>query len=148
MDSNINNRIQQLWEKPKSEKFTEKEIAFLRKNVNTKTWKIHYVLYAKESSKERYVGLVIDYMANNPRGRLPAHHSMNVICSRELTPKEKLWEYQNWGTRNRRFVEYWYKSVQSIILMDMHYNIETPKEFIKLCEDKGYSDSVQLYLKF
>jgi len=148
MKSKIITKLLDLGSKPKSEQFTEEEIKFLKKHLPTNTWKIHYVLYKQKSPKGLYVGLCIDYMANNPRDRTPGHYSMNVICSRDLNAKEKLWEYQNYGTRNRRFVTYWYSDVQSVIMMDMHYGIETPKEFIELCETKGYSRGAQTYIKF
>ena len=145
MDPQI--RLLDLAGMPKSHSFNSEEIAFLKKHVNTDNWIIHYAIYTQKSSKRKYVAFVIDRMANNPRGRKPAHYSLNVICSRRLTQREKMWEYKNWGCHNRRLTVYWEHYVESVIFMDDYYNVETPQKFIDLCKSKGYTGGIQTAMK-
>jgi len=129
-----NMKLLNLYSKPNTYKFSDKEIDFIRKNANTDKWKIHYCLYAKHSPSNRYFGFVVDYMSNNPRNIKPKFYGMNVIHTRSLNTKELEWEFENYGTNNRRFKVYWVSDVHWIIDMDRQYNVETPEHFIEACE--------------
>ena len=131
----IMNKLIDLSSKPHTYNFNKSELEFIRNNVNTDNWKVHYCIYNKHSPSNRYFGLVIDYMSNNPRNITPKFYGMNVICSRFLNTKELEYEYENYGTRNRRFHLYWLDNVHWIIDMDRQYNVETPIKFIEACNN-------------
>jgi hypothetical protein len=141
-------KVLNLSSKPASYKFSDKEKSFLKKNVNRSKWQIIYCLFTQKSSQNRYVGFFVDYMSNNPRGRTPAHYSMNVISKRNLNDKEIDWEIENYGRSNRRFSGSWVTSILWVIDMDRQYGVETPKEFIDICKEKGYTLGMQQQLKF
>lgn len=148
MTSKVSLRLIKLSGKPRNKQFNDEEISFLKKHVTPtlKQVKVHYCFYSQKSSKGLYVGFVIDFLPSNPRGRTPAHYSMEVFCSRYLTKKEIDWEILNYPTSNRRFGTWWYRSINDVLIMDMNYDIETPIEFIKECNKRGYNQGAQLFL--
>lgn len=137
-----------LYSKPKDQQFTKEELAFLKKNVDTSRWKVLYCLFMKNSPKGKYVGWFVDYMAWNPRDIKPEFYGMNVIASRPLNEKEIMWELQNYGSHNRRFFGYWVKSVLWVIDMDRQYGVDTPQEFIDICNEKGYNSGLDETFKY
>lgn len=140
--------LESLASKPSSYKFNKKELKFIRKKIDFSRYKIHYCIYPNKSPQNKYVGFFVDSMSHNPRGRKPHHYSMKVICSRALNEKEIMWEVENYGSTNRRFVGFWFTSILSVIDMDRQYGVETPKEFIDICNKKGYTKGLQQTLKF
>ena len=133
---------------PKTHKFSIEELRYIKKHHNSSRWVIHYVVYTQKTIHNKYIGLCVDYMGNNPRNRKPKHYSMEVICSRELNAKEKMWEYENYGCQNRRFKVYWEHYVESIIQMDAFYGIETPQKFVDHCKENGWSGGIQQTIQF
>lgn len=148
MNAKTQKRLSDLYSKPKSEQFTDEELKFLKKHVDTSNWRVLYCLYNKKSLTNKYVGFWIDYMAYNPRGVKPEFYGFNVIYRRKLNDKEILWELQNYGCRNRRFHGYWVHSILWVIDMDRQYGIETPQIFIDICNEKGYNHGLQQTFKF
>lgn len=148
MDSRIRTILDNLYDKPISYKFTTKELNFMKKHLDTSKWKVLYCLYTNKSNKGCYVGFVIDYMSHNPRDRKAEHYSMNVICSRNLNEQELMWEYKNYGTKKRRFHCFWVNSILWVQEMDAVYGIQTPQEFIDICNEKGYNNGLQKQLIF
>lgn len=143
LSKKVRAKLDELYARPKSEKFTKEELRYLKKYVNTSTWCIHYCLYSKHSPKNKYVGFFIDYMCNNPRNIKPSFYGMNVIASRPLNEKELMWEFQNYGCRNRRFFGWWVQNIAWVQEMDMQYGIKTPEVFVDICNKKGYNHDIQ-----
>lgn len=143
MNYKIRKRLDDLYARPSSEEFNKEELSFIKNHLNTSRWSIIYCLFTQNSVQNKYVGFFVDYMSNNPRGRKPIHYSMDVIARRELNKKELEWEFENYGTRNRRFHGWWISSILWVQQMDAVYGIETPKEFVDICNKKGYNTGVQ-----
>ena len=148
MNAKTQQKLLDLYSKPLSEKFTDEELKFLKRHVKTDGWRVHYCLYPKVSYENKYVGFWIDYDFHNARGRKPEHYSMNVIATRKLNDKEIMWSLQNYGSHNRRFHGWWVHSVLWVIDMDRQYGIDTPQEFIDICNEKGYNHGLQQTLNF
>jgi alpha-D-ribose 1-methylphosphonate 5-phosphate C-P lyase len=87
-----------------------------------------------------YVGFMIDQMPNRVR-KTAVDNSTDVICERKLCKMELLELAQNYGRNSRIVTIYNYDSVESLILEDLKYNIDTPEEFKKACRIRGFSDS-------
>jgi len=148
MNRKVRAKLDKLYAMPSSYQFTKEELKYLKKYVDTSKWCVHYCLYMKQSPKDKYVGFFIDYMRNNARGITPKFYSMDVIASRELNDKELMWEYQNYGCRNRRFHGWWVNSILWVQEMDAVYGITTPQKFVDICNKKGYNHGLQQYINF
>lgn len=132
---------------PSSYKFNEEEIKLLKSKYKKNHWRIKYAIYKKHSPKGCYIGFIIDGMPNAIR-RSGAENHWEFICERELSNGEYDELIANLGTNNRRFELYLYKGIELLIKEDKSYGVETPAEFIKVCQERGYSAAYQTKMEF
>lgn len=136
-----------LWSKPISYKFTEREIAFIKKHNPKHQYKVKYAFYNKKSSKGLYLAFIIDSAAHSPR-RSGIENYWTYIAERPLTNIEYQEMIENFGSNNRRFLVFYYRDIEYLMLEDKKYNVETPEEYVKLAKAKGYSGDFQLKIEF
>lgn len=140
-------KINELISKPASYKFNEKEIKLLKSRYKKNDWKIIYAIYRKHSPKGCYIGFIIDGMPGSVR-RSGAENHWEYICTREISSGEYDELIANLGTNNRRFELFLYKGIELLIKEDKDYGVDTPPEFIKVCQERGYSAAYQTKIEF
>lgn len=141
------NKLLDLAEKPVGYTFNKEEISLIKKHYPKSKMKVKYATYKLDSYKGLYVGFFIDLIPHAPR-RSGIENHWNFFCERELTNIEYNEVIENFGMYNRRFIIYQYRYVESLILEDKKYNVETPNDFIKKCKELGHSGDIQLPLLF
>lgn len=130
--------ILDLFNKPRHLQFTKEEKKIIREHLKKESYVVKYALYNKHSKKGSNIAFIID-SKNNARRRSAAENNWNYISERELTDIEFEEIISNYGCNNRRFIVWYYKNIENLILDDLKYNIETPIEFVKSCRNKGYT---------
>ena len=136
-----------LYSKPISQQFTEEEIRFLKKKLPKYRWLVKYAIYKPKSSRGESVMLIIDQMPNAVR-RSGVENKWEVICTRPLSQTEYDYVIGNYGTLHQRFLVWFFKSIEQLIEDDLPAGINTPQEFIKVCRDRGFSNSYQTSINF
>lgn len=131
----------------KKERFTKEEIAFLKTKIKKSNFLIKYAFYKKESKVKAQIALIIDQMPFCPR-RSAVENNWEVICERPISNIEYHEEIENYGCNNRRFITYYYRDIDALIIEDLKYHIETPDVFIKECLKRGYNGNHQTKIEF
>ena len=129
--------LSDLWDKPKDQQFNEEEIAFLKEQFPKKKFLAKYGIW----KQKRHNGLYITFIIDNFPGRVrpcAADHSIEVICTRELTDQEWLEEIGNFGCNSRVMTAWDYQFIEELIAEDEKFGISTPEKFIKECRRRGY----------
>lgn len=142
------NKAYELWNKNPNEDFTDAELVFLRKYISKKKYKVKYGFYNRESSKGKYISLIFDLMPNQNR-KTGSENNWTIISEREMTDKE-LDEFILFYYRAsfKRFLVFYYKDLERLLIDDNKLGAETPYEFIKQCEDRGYKGKYQTRIEF
>ncbi|WP_141878664.1 hypothetical protein [Gramella sp. Hel_I_59] len=123
--------------KPMSYQFSEAEKDFIKSQVPIGRFRIIYAIYKPHSSKGKYVCLIVDQMHEAVR-KSGAENRYIKICDRPLTASEYDWEIKNYGSYNRRFVGYYFKTIEDLKEMDDYHSAVTPQKFIDECTKRGY----------
>ena len=79
-------KLLDLYSKPKSERFTDEEKAFIRYQTNKYSFECIYAFYNKKSSKGCYIAFIIDSMPNTRRSLVM--NNWNIICKRKISDLE------------------------------------------------------------
>jgi hypothetical protein len=127
-----------LYGKPIDKRFTEEEIDFIKTKIPQGAYEIFYFFYKKQSRLNAYIGYGIDQSPRTMR-RTPAINSWEIISRRKLNNMEYQEAIENYGTRNRRFIVWYFKTIEDLIQWDAEFNEKTPKEFVKMAIEKGWS---------
>lgn len=137
-----------LWNKSIEEDFTSDEMIFLKKEIKKKNFKVAYGFYNKVSSQKKQIALIVDKDPFSPR-RCAAENNWTYIASREISDLE-IQEYILFYFRNsyKRFLVFYYKDIERLIIDDSKLKIITPPVFIKMCQDKGFAGMYQTRLEF
>lgn len=137
-----------LWHKDPNEDFTDAEIIFLRKHLLKKKFNVKYGFYNRESSKGKYIALIFDLAPYIGR-KSGAENNWTIISERNMTIKE-LDEFIIFHYRKsfKRFLVFYYKDLERLLIDDSKLEAKTPYEFIKECENKGYVGKYQTRIEF
>jgi hypothetical protein len=145
---NIHKKALLLWNKPIKEDFDEDEFAFLVRYIKRKKYKVKYGFYTKKSLSGKQVALVYDFIPNQPR-KTGSENNWEIIHERDITHKE-IEEHITFYYRSsyKRFLVFYYKGIEKLILDDKKLNAETPQKFIDECHKRQYSSSFQFKIEF
>ena len=138
----------ELWKKPIDEDFTKEEISFLKKYIKNQNYKVRYGFYNKVSSLRKQISLVFDLIPFPPR-KSGVENNWQIISEREISDLE-IMEFILFYFRdcNKRFLVFYYKNIEKLILDDERLGIETPFSFVNLCYEKGYSGDFKMKIDF
>lgn len=140
-------RFYNLWNKQTTEDWTTEEFTFLKKQIRKKNYKVTYGFYNKISSKNKQIALIID---STPLSRKSGvENNWEYISSRKITDLE-IEEYINFHFRSsyKRFLIFYYQNIERLISDDDKLKAITPPDFIKLCQERGYSGNYQTRFDF
>lgn len=135
-----------LWNK--KEEFSEEDLTFLRSYIKNKSFRVSYGFYNKVSSKKMQIALIFDLIPFQNR-RTGVENNWEIISTREITNKE-IDEFINHYFKKsfKRFLVFYYKDLERLMIDDRKLGAETPYEFIKKCEEKGYHGKYQTKIEF
>lgn len=138
----------ELWNKNPKEDFSDSELAFLKNHLSKKKYKVKYGFYNRKSSKGKYISVIFDLMPLQNR-KTGSENNWDVIAEREMTEGE-LNEFIIFHYRNsfKRFLVFYYKDLEKLLIDDIKLGAKTPYEFIKQCENKGYKGNYQSKIEF
>jgi hypothetical protein len=141
-------RYYDLWEKDINIDFDPEEFSFLKKQIKNKKFTVTYGFYNKESSQKKQIALIINTDPFMTR-RTGVENNWEYIQSREMTDLE-IEEYINYYFRPafKRFLVFYYRDIERLIIDDQKLKAVTPPVFIKMCQDKGYAGKYQTRLEF
>ena len=141
-------RCYELWNKNIEEDFTSEEMILLKKEIKKKNFKVTYGFYNKVSSQKKQIALIVDNNPFSPR-RCAAENNWQYIISRKMTDSE-IEKYILFYFRSsyKRFLVFYYKDIERLIIDDSKLKAITPPVFIKMCQDKGYAGMYQTKLEF
>lgn len=123
----------------KKDRFTDEEIAFIKKHTRISDFKVKYVFYKHENPKHP-IGYIIDQMPNSPR-RSGYENRLEIFSIRNLVESEYEELIQNYGKHHRRFICYWYDTIDHLQKEDALYNVATDSKFVLECVKRGYTDN-------
>jgi hypothetical protein len=135
-----------LWNK--QEEYSLDEFSFLRSFIKNKNIRVSYGFYNKISSKKMQIALIFDLIPFQNR-KTGVENNWEIISQRQITDLE-IDEFINHYFRKsfKRFLVFYYKDLEKLIIDDRKLGAETPYEFIKLCEIKGYKGKYQTRIEF
>jgi hypothetical protein len=147
MDPTIN-ELMRLYAIPRNEKFSEGETEFIfseLKKVKV-NHRVKYGIYKKPSKFNAQIAVIIDTMCNSSR-RSGAENNFDFVCERQITDLELHELAENWGCNTRRFICYYYKTIDALIVDDKKYNIDTPHKFVVVAEKfkKNYHTQLKIF---
>jgi hypothetical protein len=135
----------ELWNK--TDDFTEKEVVFLKKYIRKRNYKVNYGFYNKVSSKKMQIAVIFDLIPNQIR-KTGVENNWEIICSRPITEKEIEEFIRHYFKGSfKRFLVFYYKSIDKLIHDDKKLGATTPEVFIEQCKKKGYSGTFQLKME-
>ena len=133
-----------LMDKPKDERFTEEEKAFLRKKYPRKESKIRYGIWKQEQRNGKQI--VIFTQFSRITGRKPGvDNAIDFIAEEPLSEKEYEEYIENFGCCSRVYLMYRYENIEQVIREDQKCGYETPERFIKECRFRGLSEQRNLF---
>ena len=139
MDKNkVRKKIDKLYEASKETPLQDDDVRFLMQHLNKNKYSVKYAIYKKHSSKDCYLGVIIDSETHCPR-RSGYLNVWEIISTRNLTTVEWKEVCQNYGCNNRRFQLWLYKDIEFLAEEDKLYHVDTPKEFIQKAIELGYT---------
>ena len=136
-----------LYGKPASYKFSDKELKFIKSRVPKYSMKVKYCIYRMKSEHNTYIGFIIDQDPGAWR-KSAYMNQWEIIAERPLTGIEYNEVIQNFGTHHRRFIVWKYRIIEELIHEDDKYNVKTPEKFIQTCRERGYFGNYQTQIKF
>lgn len=141
-------KIYDLWEKDMSEDFTDQERSFLKRYLKKQRYLVKYGFYTKVSLKGKQIAVIFDLEPYKNR-KSGSENNWEVICQRQMTDVE-IDEYITFYFRPsfKRFLVFYYKDLERLLLDDSKLAVETPYEFIKACEKRGYVGKYQTKIEF
>jgi len=142
-DHNIQMRLLDLCNEPRDQPLSKEDVSFIKDNVPIESYKVKYGIWKQVRRNGKCIIFIIDSEPLRLR-KCAADHSIEVVCTRELTLKEYDEEIQNWGCNNRVMKTWGYEHVENLIADDKKYGIETPEKFIEKCKKLGHSTNGQL----
>ena len=131
------NELIDLYTKSVDYQFTPDEIEKIKKASPKHEYEVRYCIYKPKSNKDMYITLVFDTKCTSTR-RSGVANQWEEICRRKVTTKEWMEFIENFGTNNRRFKVFTYKYIDILIKDDKAFGVDTPKEFIDVCKERGY----------
>ena len=136
--------ILDLMDKPKDQRFTEKEKMFLRKQYPRKRSRIRYGIWKQEQRNgHQLVVLIEDHIH---MGRRPGlDNSIEFIAEQPLSELEYNECIENFGCNSRTYTMYRYTNVEQIMHEDAKCGYETPQVFINECRYRGITEAPNLF---
>lgn len=147
MHPKVSKKILDLYSKPASYKFSDRELKFIKRHEPKHKFLIRYCFYRGKSKDNLYIGFVIDMIPNGPMNK-GYSNKLECFCTRKISDIEYQEAIENFGTWNRRFRIWWYRDIEQLQLEDQKYNIETPEEFVNECIKRGYYGNYQMKIEF
>lgn len=135
--------IENLSQKSRDYKFSEQELTLIRGHIPKSKFKCLYAFYKKKSSKNAYIGFLLDRMPYMWRKSGVFSH-WDVFCSRDISDLEHEEELHNFGCNNRRFTLWLYRDIEALVTEDAKYGVVTPADFVNECKRKGYAEKQEL----
>lgn len=134
-----------LWDK--LDDYTDQEFSFLKKYFRNEKIVVKYGFYNKESSKGKQIAVIFDLIPSQNR-RTGVENNWEIISERIATDLE-IEEYINYYFRKsyKRFLVFYYKSIDKLIYDDSKLGVETPNEFKEICQKRNYTGTFQLKLE-
>lgn len=129
----------ELYSRNTKEVFLENEIEFIKTKVPIENFKIKYGFYNKVSKKSKQIVFIIDTMPNATR-KSGVENYWDVCAQRNICELEYEELIQNYGCNNRRFIVWYYKTIEALIQDDLLYNLKTPPAFILKAKSKGFCE--------
>lgn len=141
-------KIYDLWEKDMSEDFTDQERSYITKYLKKKNYLVKYGFYTKVSLKGKQIAVIFDFEPYKDR-KSGSENNWEVICQRPITDAE-IDEFITFYFRPsfKRFLVFYYKDLEKLLLDDRKLQVETPYEFINMCEKRGYVGKYQTRMEF
>ena len=137
-----------LWNKDINIDFEPEEFSFLKKRIKNKKFTVTYGFYNKVSAQKKQIALIINTDPFMTR-RTGVENNWEYIHTRDITDLE-IEEYINFHFRPsfKRFLVFYYRDMERLIVDDLKLKAITPPIFIKMCQDKGYAGKYQARLEF
>ena len=136
--------ILDLMAKPKDQRFTEEEKAFLRKKYPRKQSRIRYGLWKAEQRNGKQLCVFTEFHVYG--GRRPGvDNSVEWIAEQPLSEKEYEEYIENFGCTSRIYLLYRYVNIEQVMREDANCGYETPERYISTCRMRGYSEQVNLF---
>lgn len=126
----------ELWKKPKNYQYTKKEEDFLVDYLIKKI-KVKYGIYNGVIANKGRISFIYDSNSNATR-KSGLDNYWEIISIREMSKEEAL-EYITFYFRKqyKRFLVFYYKNIDKLIMEDKKLDAQTPQEFIeKLKKEK------------
>lgn len=141
-------RYYDLWNKDVNIDFEPDEFYFLKKQIKNKKFTVTYGFYNKVSAQKKQIALIINTDPFMTR-RTGVENNWEYIHTRDITDLE-IEEFINFYFRSsyKRFLVFYYRDIERLIVDDKKLKAITPPEFISKCEDKGYAGKYQTRLEF
>lgn len=143
-------KLDSLYGKPPSYKFTEKEKKYIKSKVPKDNFLVIYAVWKQKRNNNKYLCIIMDSMPYKTRP-CAMDNSIDVVCTRMLSDIEYDEQIGNYGTNHRIYTCWNYHNIQGVIHDDDLYNIKTPIKFIEYCNSKGYNilteESAQIAMK-
>jgi len=121
-----------LYSKPPSYKFNKEEIELIKEHMPKTKYTIKYCIWKQHRMNGKYILFVIENCSSTRKSAF--EHSIEVICTREITDIEYQEEIENMGCNNRRFEAWSYATIDQLIEADKRYQVKTPQIFIDRCK--------------
>lgn len=146
MNENVK-REYDLWNKDINLDFEPEEFIFLKKRIKNKKFTVTYGFYNKVSGQKKQIALIVNTDPFMTR-RTGVENNWEYIKTRAMTDLE-IEEYINFYFRPsfKRFLVFYYRDIERLIIDDNKLKAVTPSVFIKMCEDKGYAGKYQTRLE-
>ena len=137
-----------LWNKDINIDFEPEEFSFLKQRIKSKKFIVTYGFYNKASSQKKQIALIINTDPFMTR-RTGVENNWDYVITRKMTDLE-IEEYINFYFRSsyKRFLVFYYRDIERLIVDDKKLGGETPYEFIKQCESKGCKGKYQTRIEF
>lgn len=141
-------RYYDLWNKDINLDFELEEFSFLKKQIKNKKFTVTYGFYNKVSAQKKQIALIINTDPFMTR-RTGVENNWEYIHTRDITDLE-IEEFINFYFRSsyKRFLVFYYRDIERLIIDDKKLKARTPLEFIAKCEGKGYAGKYQIRLEF
>lgn len=141
--------IHDLYAMPASYKFSDEELAFIKKYVSKKrkSFVCKYAFYKGVSKRSCQIAFIIDQTDNAVR-RSGVENKWEIICTRPISNIEFEELCQNFGCHRQRFIVWYYNDINYLINEDLKYDVTTPQKFVDRCIEKGYIKNYQTKLSF
>jgi hypothetical protein len=130
--------------KPKDQRFSEEEKAFLRKKYPRKRSRIRYGIWKQEQRNGMQIVIMIEDHIH--MGRRPGvDNSIEFIAEQPLSEKEYEECIENFGCNSRTYTMYRYENVEQVMREDAKCGYETPQKFINECRYRGLTEAPNLF---